>query len=307
MRAADADEVPAIYVVVVAEVVRGKSVGPKGYTRYKPFEYTHSYKAHGIVYAKAFIFNNDAEAMAEKKNAERQVFGRVKSAHVSVINASTDSTVGGDAYLYDGTDLSNQILRKWKIWKQVEALGDALQPAAAEEGEGASGITVDALVEWLERKGATIVKRYNGSRFIGVEFVNPTVRRHIQQGGKYGEDNMQSAAQEQLELRRQKRAVRHYDLPLEMKISDSGELLEVKSFKKNKKGTWTVRWGSAAHSIEEVYAELEKELITFMDGRAWYHKNNTQSERDQHGKDKRRREQAERRRSGPGGRGRGYF
>lgn len=117
------------YCIVVAGVYRGKSKGPKGFERYKPYKYENTMNRHPIVYAQWFQGSErQAKEMHLRARNEMTEIGSVykesgylKSCSVVLWNYTKDQLVVGDnavgtkGYLYDGVTCSNQLLKEWKI------------------------------------------------------------------------------------------------------------------------------------------------------------------------------------------------
>lgn len=125
------------WVIVIAENVIGKSRGPKGFKRFKPYHYSDSWKPHAIVYASSFE-GTEAEALewAESIGDEMLMIytigmGKtdtycVRDYTLVLHNVEHDqpkniaSTIEGDeseqkGYLYDRATCSNRLLRAWGI------------------------------------------------------------------------------------------------------------------------------------------------------------------------------------------------
>jgi len=121
------------YVIVVAEVVRGRSKGPQGFTRFKPFKYKEGGNAHGIVYANWLDGSKEAAAISRTKAVKQEMLSimarqdpgtgnYVKSFVVVLHDVAKNKAVSwGDddlankGFLFDGYDSSNELLTKWKI------------------------------------------------------------------------------------------------------------------------------------------------------------------------------------------------
>lgn len=119
------------YAIIIAQEVRGKSHGPKGFTRYKPYKYTYSYNRHPIVYAK-IVEGDKKEAISDALKANSEMTGiaigqtgsnYTKSWSIVLHDIIHDQPIAlreGDSlsekgYLYDGIYSSNELLKKWKI------------------------------------------------------------------------------------------------------------------------------------------------------------------------------------------------
>jgi len=120
------------FVIIIAQMVRGKSSGPKGFSRYKPFKYKNSYNSHPIVYANVLFDCDGPSAIAQAKIAYREmrsifssnrgrdikswglVLHDVRYDHAVPLFMKHDS-LSDDGYLYDGTNSYNNLLRKWHI------------------------------------------------------------------------------------------------------------------------------------------------------------------------------------------------
>jgi len=129
------------YIVVVSEIVTGKSKGPtgRGFYRYKPFPYRDSSQPHTIMYAARFpnMTKRDMELSSKKLVSEvsklvgafnrgrppSQGGGNISSYEICVHNIDTDqnlvmSGTGNFALSPGGFQaVNNFILRKWKILK----------------------------------------------------------------------------------------------------------------------------------------------------------------------------------------------
>jgi len=118
------------YAVVVAEVVRGKSFGPEGYKKFKPYAYRDPENVHQIVFAKVFEASTDAEAKSEWKSARSQMEklkdngyggGFIRNYGVVLHNITRDEPVevgeqlADEGYLFDGVYSDNELLRRWGI------------------------------------------------------------------------------------------------------------------------------------------------------------------------------------------------
>lgn len=120
------------YVIVVTEMVKGKSGGPKGFDRFKPYKYSSAEIEHPIVYAKRYKFTTDEEAAAEANRVWQEmerIFskptwggGYIKSYGIVLHNVTDDTVVrvGKDrlsdqGYLYDKDKASNATFKKWHI------------------------------------------------------------------------------------------------------------------------------------------------------------------------------------------------
>lgn len=111
-----------MWCIVVAEMVIGKSIGPKGFSRYKPHEYFDSHSNHPIVYYKTYRMNkSDIEKECDKvrKFMEQEYFmhlgntsyGQLVCFDICAINMKDDEYIPV-ASSYDNSDLNDRGLLK---------------------------------------------------------------------------------------------------------------------------------------------------------------------------------------------------
>jgi hypothetical protein len=126
--------------VIIAGMYRGKSAGPRGYTRYKPFKYSNSGNSHPIVYAKTFPTAEEAATAAKEAHAVMRSImskmnrsGYLKSYSIVTWDFDKDASIrwgqsDNSGYLYDSTHASNKLFQQWGIMPRP---GAAPAPAPA--------------------------------------------------------------------------------------------------------------------------------------------------------------------------------
>jgi hypothetical protein len=164
--------------VVIAGVYRGKSAGPRGYTRYKPFKYSSSGNAHGIVYAKTFPTVEEAVVGAKLAHADmRNIMGKMnrsgylKSYNIVTWDFDKDAPVKWGAsndggYLYDSTHASNKVFQQWGIMPRPGA-APAPTPAPVPTPEVApTGAPEKTYKIYGKRGTAPASTRFKGKVFV---------------------------------------------------------------------------------------------------------------------------------------------
>lgn len=111
-----------MWCIIVGEMVIGKSIGPKGFSRHKPLEYLDSHSNHPIVYYKTYKTNKDGiqkECDNVRKFMEQAYFmhlgntsyGQLVCFDICAVNIKDDDYIAV-ASSYDNSDLNDRGILK---------------------------------------------------------------------------------------------------------------------------------------------------------------------------------------------------